>query len=165
MPLARARQLERAGDWAAAATALEKAVARDPSEARLRLRLARACERQGRWEEAAQAYRAALALVEGRPRTFARLGRVSSRASRTTRSSRWHARRSTYWEHFRRPIDYSLLHHLFESLYYADVEFRDRCEPTFFTARTRLRASPAPCSSRTTGKGSTSSSTAASCTS
>ncbi len=29
-----------------------------------------------------------------------------------------------YWERFRRPIDYYVLHHLFESLYYVDGEFR-----------------------------------------
>ena len=35
-----------------------------------------------------------------------------------------------YWEHFRRPIDYYLIHHLFEALYYVDDEFRKRFEPT-----------------------------------
>ncbi|MDQ3889419.1 MAG: capsular polysaccharide synthesis protein, partial [Actinomycetota bacterium] len=35
-----------------------------------------------------------------------------------------------YWEHFRRPIDYYLLHHLFESLYYLADDFRDRCRAT-----------------------------------
>lgn len=35
-----------------------------------------------------------------------------------------------YWEHFRRPIDYYPLHHLFESLYYLADEFRERYEPT-----------------------------------
>jgi tetratricopeptide (TPR) repeat protein len=35
-----------------------------------------------------------------------------------------------FWEHFRRPFDYYLLHHLFESLYYVADEFRERYEPT-----------------------------------
>jgi tetratricopeptide (TPR) repeat protein len=35
-----------------------------------------------------------------------------------------------YWEHFRRPFDYYLLHHLFESLYYLAGEFREAYEPT-----------------------------------
>jgi tetratricopeptide (TPR) repeat protein len=35
-----------------------------------------------------------------------------------------------YWEHFRRPIDYYPLHHLFEALYYLADEFRECCEAT-----------------------------------
>jgi tetratricopeptide (TPR) repeat protein len=77
--VARARPLERAGDWAGAAEALEAAVERHHSDPALRLRLARAYERDHRWEEAAQAHRAALALGDRGPRTFTRLGRALER--------------------------------------------------------------------------------------
>jgi tetratricopeptide (TPR) repeat protein len=36
------------------------------------------------------------------------------------------AAQHVYWELFRRPIDYYVVHHLFESLYYLDDDFRER---------------------------------------
>jgi tetratricopeptide (TPR) repeat protein len=35
-----------------------------------------------------------------------------------------------FWENFRRPFDYYLLHHLLESLYYVDDDFRESYDPT-----------------------------------
>jgi hypothetical protein len=36
------------------------------------------------------------------------------------------AAQHVYWERFRRSIDYYVVHHLFESLYYLDDDFRER---------------------------------------
>ena len=35
-----------------------------------------------------------------------------------------------YWEHFRSPIDYYVLHHLVESLYHVADDFRERFDQT-----------------------------------
>jgi tetratricopeptide (TPR) repeat protein len=105
--VARVRPLERAGDWAGAAQALEAAVDRHQSDPALRLRLARAYECDHRWEEAAQAHRAALALGDRRPRTFARLGRALERQRQWDEAA--HAYRAALEVDDRRPRTFARL--------------------------------------------------------
>ncbi|MGH3341429.1 MAG: capsular polysaccharide synthesis protein [Carbonactinosporaceae bacterium] len=42
----------------------------------------------------------------------------------------WRQAQYTYWRHFDRPIDYYILHHIFEALCHVDGEFRARWEET-----------------------------------
>ncbi|MGH3329411.1 MAG: capsular polysaccharide synthesis protein [Streptomycetales bacterium] len=42
----------------------------------------------------------------------------------------WRRAQYTYWQHFDTPIDYYILHHIFEALYHLDGEFRARWDAT-----------------------------------
>ena len=89
-PIVRAWRLGRAGNWASAATVLEKAAVQSPSDAGLRLHLARAYEGQRRWEAAAQAYRAALSNGDRQPETFLHLGWALQRQRRWKEAAEAH---------------------------------------------------------------------------